>query len=77
MTEARRLATIMALDVVVTVEALWGFTFFAFVTGLAFARFTRPTARVLFSNVASGDTLTEVVPSGTYKVEIVPATAGR
>jgi hypothetical protein len=28
---------------------------------------------VLFSNVASGDTLTVVVPSGTYKVEIVPA----
>jgi len=37
---------------VVTVEALWGFTFFAFVTGLAFARFSRPTARVLFSDVA-------------------------
>jgi len=39
-------------NVVVTVEALWGFTFFAFVTGLAFARFSRPTARVLFSDVA-------------------------
>jgi len=39
-------------NIVVTVEALWGFTFFAFVTGLAFARFSRPTARVLFSDVA-------------------------
>ena len=39
-------------NIVVTIEALWGFTFFAFVTGLAFARFSRPTARVLFSDVA-------------------------
>jgi inward rectifier potassium channel len=39
-------------NVVVTVEALWGFTFFAFVTGLAFAKFSRPTARVLFSDIA-------------------------
>jgi inward rectifier potassium channel len=39
-------------NIVVTVEALWGFTFFAFATGLAFARFSRPTARVLFSDIA-------------------------
>lgn len=39
-------------NAVVTVEALWGFTYFAFVTALAFARFSRPTARVLFSDVA-------------------------
>ena len=39
-------------NIVVTIEALWGFTFFAFVTGLAFARFSRPTVRVLFSDVA-------------------------
>jgi inward rectifier potassium channel len=37
---------------IVTVEALWGFTFFAFIAALAFARFSRPTARVLFSNIA-------------------------
>ena len=39
-------------NAIVSVEALWGFTFFAFVTGLAFAKFSRPTARVLFSEVA-------------------------
>lgn len=37
---------------IVSIEALWGFTFFAFVTGLAFAKFSRPTSRVMFSNVA-------------------------
>jgi len=39
-------------NIEVTIEALWGFTFFAFSTGLAFARFSRPTARVLFSDIA-------------------------
>jgi hypothetical protein len=33
----------------------------------------RVDGQVLFSNVASGDTLTEVVPAATYKVAIVPA----
>ena len=37
---------------VVTLEALWGFTFFAFIAGLVFAKFSRPTAHVLFSDVA-------------------------
>jgi inward rectifier potassium channel len=31
---------------------LWGFTYFAFVAGLTFAKFSRPTAHVLFSDVA-------------------------
>lgn len=39
-------------NLLVTVEALTGFGFFAVVTGLVFAKFSRPTARVLFSNVA-------------------------
>jgi inward rectifier potassium channel len=39
-------------NILVTIEALWGFTFFAFTTALAFARFSKPTARVLFSDVA-------------------------
>ena len=37
---------------IVSIEALWGFAFFAFVTGLAFAKFSRPTSRVMFSDVA-------------------------
>jgi len=39
-------------NLTVTIEALWGFIFFAFVAGLAFTKFSRPTARVLFSDVA-------------------------
>jgi inward rectifier potassium channel len=39
-------------NLLVTVEALAGFGFFALVTGLVFAKFSRPTARVLFSKVA-------------------------
>lgn len=39
-------------NLVVTIEALIGLIGVAMVTGLAFARFSRPTARVLFSNVA-------------------------
>jgi inward rectifier potassium channel len=44
--------TNMATNLLVTVEALWGFTYFAFVTGMMFAKFSRPTALVLFSDVA-------------------------
>ena len=33
----------------------------------------RVNGDVLFSNVANGETLTVVVPAGTYKVDIVPA----
>ncbi len=39
-------------NLMVCVEALLGLTGFAVVTGLAFARFSRPTARVRFSRFA-------------------------
>jgi len=39
-------------NVLVVIEITCGILFFALVTGIAFARFSRPTARVLFSNVA-------------------------
>jgi inward rectifier potassium channel len=47
MTPATRYA-----NIVVTVEVLVGVLTFALLTGLAFARISRPTARVLFSKVA-------------------------
>lgn len=36
----------------VTIEAFFGFCFLAIVTGLIFTKFSRPTAKLLFSNVA-------------------------
>ncbi len=42
----------MAANVVVTVEALVGLMYQALATGLLFARFTRPTAALLFSQQA-------------------------
>lgn len=42
----------IAANLVVTAEVLTGFIFYAMVTGIVFAKFSRPTARVLFSNVA-------------------------
>jgi inward rectifier potassium channel len=39
-------------NIIVAFEALWGLSFFAFVTGLVFSKFSRPTAHVLFSNIA-------------------------
>ena len=42
----------VAANVVVTIEALSGLAGFAIVTGLLFARLSRPTARVLFSRHA-------------------------
>lgn len=39
-------------NTIVTVEAMLGLVSVAVLTGLAFARFSRPTARVLFSRVA-------------------------
>jgi len=39
-------------NVIVTIEVLVGLLGFAIVTGLMFAKFSRPTARVLFSRVA-------------------------
>lgn len=44
-------ATLYA-NILVTVEALLGMASFAVAAGLIFARFSRPTARVLFSRVA-------------------------
>jgi len=40
------------VNILVVVEITLGVLFFALATGIAFARFSRPTARVLFSNVA-------------------------
>ena len=42
----------LGANILVTFEALIGLLGFAIVTGLLFARFSRPTARVLFSNTA-------------------------
>jgi inward rectifier potassium channel len=39
-------------NALVVIEITCGILFFALVTGISFARFSRPTARVLFSNVA-------------------------
>ncbi len=42
----------LAANVLVTVEAMTGFLFYAMMTGLVFSKFSRPTSRVVFSNVA-------------------------
>ncbi|HZS07492.1 MAG TPA: ion channel [Blastocatellia bacterium] len=42
----------LAANVVVTIEALVGLLGFALITGILFARFSRPTAKVLFSDHA-------------------------
>ena len=39
-------------NILVTMEAVTGFTFYAVMTGLVFAKFSRPTARVTFSKHA-------------------------
>jgi inward rectifier potassium channel len=39
-------------NIIVTIEAITGLVGIAVMTGLAFARFSRPTARVMFSRVA-------------------------
>jgi len=39
-------------NILVAIEAFMGMAFYAMITGLVFAKFSRPTARVLFSNVA-------------------------
>ena len=39
-------------NLLVTLEAVTGFTFYALMTGLVFAKFSRPTARVTFSKRA-------------------------
>jgi inward rectifier potassium channel len=42
----------LAANIVVSVESLFGLLGFALATGLLFARFSRPTAKILFSNSA-------------------------
>jgi len=42
----------MAANIVVAIEALAGFLGFAIVAGIVFARFAKPTARILFSRYA-------------------------
>lgn len=44
--------TTLYTHIIVTIEALFGLLGFAVATGLLFARFSKPTARVLFSEVA-------------------------
>jgi inward rectifier potassium channel len=44
--------TTLYANIIVTIEAIAGLMGIALVTGLAFARFSRPTARVMFSKVA-------------------------
>ncbi len=44
--------TTVYADIMVTVEALIGVVGIALITGLAFTRFSQPTAKVIFSNVA-------------------------
>ncbi len=39
-------------NILVTIEALFGMLMIALTTGLVFARFSRPTARILFSKIA-------------------------
>lgn len=40
-------------DILVTIEALVGFVGIALITGLAFTKFSQPTAKVMFSRVAT------------------------
>ena len=42
----------LAANIVVSIESLFGLLGFALATGLLFARFSRPTAKILFSNSA-------------------------
>lgn len=48
----RMAPTNLFVNIVTTAEAISGFIYFAFVTGLIFAKFSRPTAHVLFSDIA-------------------------
>lgn len=42
----------LLVNLLVSIEALWGFAFFAVTTALLFAKFSQPKARVTFSDVA-------------------------
>ncbi len=39
-------------NLVVTIESMFGFAFYGVVTGVVFSKFSRPTARIMFSNNA-------------------------
>lgn len=41
-----------AANLLVTLESMFGFAYYGLVTGIVFSKFSRPTARVLFSNRA-------------------------
>ncbi len=45
--------TTIYADILVTIEALVGIVGIALMTGLAFSKFSQPTARVMFSQVAT------------------------
>ncbi|BAZ49596.1 K+ channel inward rectifier domain-containing protein [Nostoc sp. NIES-4103] len=53
-------------NIIVTIEAITGLVGIAVMTGLAFARFSRPTARVMFSRVAL-ITIHEGVPTLMFR----------
>lgn len=53
-------------NIIVTIEAMIGVMGIAMLTGLAFARFSRPTARVIFSRVAL-ITVYEGLPTLTFR----------
>jgi inward rectifier potassium channel len=42
----------MASNILVTIESMFGFAYYGVVTGLVFSKFSRPTARILFSDKA-------------------------
>jgi len=42
----------LVANLLVTLESMFGFAFYAVVTGLVFSKFSRPTARILFSDKA-------------------------
>jgi len=42
----------LAANILVTIESMFGFAYYGMVTGLMFSKFSRPTARILFSDKA-------------------------
>ena len=42
----------LVANMLVTIEAMFGFAYYGVVTGLVFSKFSRPTARILFSDKA-------------------------
>lgn len=54
-------------NLIVTIEALVGLVFLGLVTGLLFSRFSRPTAKIVFSNVAL-ITIKDGIKTFTFRV---------